>query len=227
MSVSNCESLNSEKICNVFGCFGVVSKCNIKEYFCDKHLEKCKLQDPEECSICMEKLTYKMHLQCGHCFHDDCIDTWLSSNSTCPLCRQKCNDWENDIKYQLGFPILERSDGYYDENYDEENHDMNEFIPESVHENEMENEMENEVDYTNNIVISYSPDNGNDFDNWIREQISAFIENSEYHDDVYNCIINSDYFLRQCFFYYYNNENIDLSELSIFFNFIRISIFLE
>jgi hypothetical protein len=225
VSTSQVVCVNSEKICNVFGCFGAVSKHNTKEYFCDKHLEKCKLEVPEECSICMEKLTYKMHLQCGHCFHDDCIDTWLSSKSTCPLCRQKCNDWENDIKYQLGFPILERSDGYYEENYDEENHDMNEDIAPLVSDNS-DNEMENEENYASNIDISYVPNNNNEFDNWIKEQIYSFIINSEYHDDVYNCIINSDYFLRQCFFYY-NDENLDIGELNIFFNFIRISIFLE
>ncbi|XP_050379010.1 RING-H2 finger protein ATL47-like [Argentina anserina] len=44
-----------------------------------------------DCAICLcefsepDKLRLLPH--CGHAFHMDCIDTWLLSNSTCPLCR--------------------------------------------------------------------------------------------------------------------------------------------
>ena len=224
MSVQiNSENLSVEnqsrfgKICNVYGCFDNASERSINKDFCEKHSLNCKLNDPDDCPICMEKLTYKTHLQCGHCFHDDCIDTWLSSNNTCPLCRQKCNNWENDLKYQLGFPILERSDGYYDDVSSQS--EQNELIFMNNDDVLTDNNhllIDNEI-----ISVSYVQNNGNDFDNWIREQIMLFIS-PEYSDNVYNCLINNDYFLRQCFIYFYNKENVDNNELEIFFNFIRM-----
>eukprot|EP00271_Cylindrocystis_brebissonii_P021261 TRINITY_DN748_c0_g1_i1.p1 TRINITY_DN748_c0_g1~~TRINITY_DN748_c0_g1_i1.p1 ORF type:complete len:239 (+),score=12.45 TRINITY_DN748_c0_g1_i1:122-838(+) len=45
----------------------------------------------KECSVCL--ITYKDEDtsrrldKCGHSFHKDCIDHWLSANASCPLCR--------------------------------------------------------------------------------------------------------------------------------------------
>jgi E3 ubiquitin-protein ligase ATL7/58/59 len=43
------------------------------------------------CSVCLGEYQSDERLQrippCGHTFHVDCIDHWLSTNSTCPLCR--------------------------------------------------------------------------------------------------------------------------------------------
>ena len=44
------------------------------------------------CSICLEQINKEKHeLKCGHCFHDECIETWLDKNDTCPYCRQHQN----------------------------------------------------------------------------------------------------------------------------------------
>ena len=42
-----------------------------------------------QCSICMEMIdrTEKKTLNCNHDFHTECVNRWLRSNDTCPLCR--------------------------------------------------------------------------------------------------------------------------------------------
>lgn len=45
-----------------------------------------------ECAICLAEFLDGEEIrqlpQCGHCFHVSCVDTWLSSHSSCPSCRQ-------------------------------------------------------------------------------------------------------------------------------------------
>ncbi|PIN22460.1 hypothetical protein CDL12_04826 [Handroanthus impetiginosus] len=44
-----------------------------------------------ECCICLgifgEKEKVKLLPQCSHCFHSECVDKWLTAQSSCPLCR--------------------------------------------------------------------------------------------------------------------------------------------
>ncbi|KAI5075765.1 hypothetical protein GOP47_0009841 [Adiantum capillus-veneris] len=45
-----------------------------------------------ECGVCLAEFQEREALRllptCQHCFHPTCIATWLSSHSTCPLCRR-------------------------------------------------------------------------------------------------------------------------------------------
>ncbi|KAB1212192.1 RING-H2 finger protein ATL46 [Morella rubra] len=47
---------------------------------------------PFDCAVCLCEFSEQDKLRllptCSHAFHIDCIDTWLLSNSTCPLCRR-------------------------------------------------------------------------------------------------------------------------------------------
>lgn len=49
------------------------------------------LKEPFDCAVCLCEFSEQDKLRllpmCNHAFHIDCIDTWLLSNSTCPLCR--------------------------------------------------------------------------------------------------------------------------------------------
>jgi hypothetical protein len=48
-------------------------------------------KEPFDCAVCLCEFDGEDRLRllpvCGHAFHLQCIDTWLLSNSTCPLCR--------------------------------------------------------------------------------------------------------------------------------------------
>lgn len=49
------------------------------------------LKEPFDCAVCLCEFSHNDKLRllptCSHAFHISCIDTWLLSNSTCPLCR--------------------------------------------------------------------------------------------------------------------------------------------
>ncbi|GMP33704.1 hypothetical protein CsSME_00006907 [Camellia sinensis var. sinensis] len=49
------------------------------------------LKEPFDCAVCLCEFSDQDRLRllpiCSHAFHINCIDTWLLSNSTCPLCR--------------------------------------------------------------------------------------------------------------------------------------------
>lgn len=50
-------------------------------------------EEEEECSICLLSFAsgeqYR-ELPCKHIFHRKCVDVWLKSETTCPLCRTSC-----------------------------------------------------------------------------------------------------------------------------------------
>ncbi|KAE8707875.1 Detected protein of unknown function [Hibiscus syriacus] len=62
-----------------------------------KAISVCKFKKNEgliegtDCSVClsefMEDESLKLLPKCNHAFHVPCIDTWLKSHSSCPLCR--------------------------------------------------------------------------------------------------------------------------------------------
>ncbi|KGN50265.2 hypothetical protein Csa_005809 [Cucumis sativus] len=69
--------------------------------------------DAGECSICLgvfedgEKV--KILPPCRHCYHSECVDRWLRSHSSCPLCRVSlCIDPSNNLEMMpTDLPILE------------------------------------------------------------------------------------------------------------------------
>ncbi|KAI3743872.1 hypothetical protein L1987_56939 [Smallanthus sonchifolius] len=59
-----------------------------------------------DCAVCLSKFEdvdlVRLLPLCCHAFHADCIDAWLKSNQTCPLCRSTVNPTEADILNTLG-----------------------------------------------------------------------------------------------------------------------------
>lgn len=45
--------------------------------------------EPPECPICMTEMIVCCELQCKHHFHKECIENWVKTHNTCPMCRQE------------------------------------------------------------------------------------------------------------------------------------------
>jgi hypothetical protein len=49
------------------------------------------VQEGLECAVCLcryeDNEILRLLPKCKHAFHVDCVDLWLASHSTCPLCR--------------------------------------------------------------------------------------------------------------------------------------------
>ena len=56
--------------------------------------ESVLFTDSATCSICIASHARKgsVKLRCGHCYHRQCISTWLERAQTCPLCRERVID---------------------------------------------------------------------------------------------------------------------------------------
>lgn len=39
------------------------------------------------CSICFNQIDKEQKLDCGHVFHESCIEKWINTNPSCPICR--------------------------------------------------------------------------------------------------------------------------------------------
>ncbi|XP_057532337.1 E3 ubiquitin-protein ligase ATL4 isoform X2 [Amaranthus tricolor] len=64
------------------------------------------LSSAGDCAVCLSKFEPKDLLRllpiCCHAFHADCIDTWLNSSQSCPLCRSSVFVPESDLLARLG-----------------------------------------------------------------------------------------------------------------------------
>lgn len=60
-----------------------------------KPFHKALFDDNSDCIICMEGFSENemvKQLMCGHIFHGDCIDHWLSQEKNCPFCKADCGN---------------------------------------------------------------------------------------------------------------------------------------
>ncbi|XP_042376297.1 RING-H2 finger protein ATL46-like [Zingiber officinale] len=84
-------------------------------------------KEPFDCAVCLCEFAQEEKLRllptCSHAFHINCIDTWLLSNSTCPLCRGALFLPSFSIEYPLlDFEDL-REEGGFSRDLGVEGHD--------------------------------------------------------------------------------------------------------
>ncbi|GMI99154.1 Arabidopsis Toxicos en Levadura 46 [Hibiscus trionum] len=76
------------------------------------------LKEPFDCAVCLCEFSEKDKLRllpvCSHAFHINCIDTWLLSNSTCPLCRGTLFNPEFSMENPMfEFDEIREDEGYF------------------------------------------------------------------------------------------------------------------
>jgi len=65
------------------------------------------------CAVCLDNIeigqSYKRMPKCDHCFHAQCIDQWLSTRATCPVCRGEIfPDFDRSVAEGLNPPPVRR-----------------------------------------------------------------------------------------------------------------------
>ncbi|CAN7026952.1 unnamed protein product [Brassica rapa subsp. trilocularis] len=74
-----------------------------------------------ECAICLlefeeEHILLRLLTTCYHVFHQECIDRWLDSNKTCPVCRRNLDpNAPENIKELIIEVIHENSNGNHEQ----------------------------------------------------------------------------------------------------------------
>ncbi|KAL3535289.1 hypothetical protein ACH5RR_003750 [Cinchona calisaya] len=68
------------------------------------------VKSPFDCAVCLSEFEAEDKLRllpkCSHAFHMECIDTWLLSHSTCPLCRASLIPPDFSLSNRHCSPIL-------------------------------------------------------------------------------------------------------------------------
>lgn len=84
------------------------------------------LKEGSDCPICLHEFQaeYQLRLlpKCSHAFHLDCIDTWLLSHSTCPLCRGSLLQYFSNLPPTGPGFTFESGDENRDTDAEEESH---------------------------------------------------------------------------------------------------------
>jgi len=79
-----------------------------------------------ECSVCLARFDDADHLRllprCRHAFHLACVDRWLESNASCPLCRARvdADDASLGLKYPSSARIVFGGDGLSSGRFDDD-----------------------------------------------------------------------------------------------------------
>ncbi|KAE9613294.1 hypothetical protein Lal_00027322 [Lupinus albus] len=68
-----------------------------------------------DCLVCLSEFqdgeSIRLLPKCSHAFHIPCIDTWLKSHSTCPLCRATIFTFNAAASFYVPPPVIELASG--------------------------------------------------------------------------------------------------------------------
>ena len=100
----------SSKQCKAFTAQNKQCKrnCIKEELYCATHYPYYKFDCPNDCCICSESMNQSKDqikpTKCGHWMHTECLQTWLKTKRTCPICRtvlkqkSKSEKWKEELE---------------------------------------------------------------------------------------------------------------------------------
>lgn len=63
--------------------------------------EECKHESTHHCTVCITDIQIGEQMtrltKCIHVFHAECVDIWLNTKHTCPICRSVEDDWRPNV----------------------------------------------------------------------------------------------------------------------------------
>jgi len=72
---------------------------------------KAQTKETLDCAVCLSEFEDDEQLRwlpkCSHAFHPDCIDTWLFSHTTCPVCRTSLVPTDDGNPTDTSYGIIE------------------------------------------------------------------------------------------------------------------------
>ncbi|XP_074572710.1 putative RING-H2 finger protein ATL12 [Curcuma longa] len=87
--------------------FDGINKAVIESLPCFRFSSLHGARDGLECAVCLANFTGEEVLRllprCKHAFHIACIDRWLETNASCPLCRCEVNAWDSALLASYSF----------------------------------------------------------------------------------------------------------------------------
>ncbi|CAL2029579.1 unnamed protein product [Caenorhabditis brenneri] len=91
------------------------SEADINEFLPMKKVSQEHIDKGAQCTTCFD--TFKLGedvgaLDCNHIFHRPCIEPWLKTKNSCPVCRQKVNmvEWKKNHNKRAQEAVLEDLD---------------------------------------------------------------------------------------------------------------------
>lgn len=87
-----------------------------------------------QCDICYDNMLEPTRTPCGHVYCSECLLTWLHENNTCPTCRTKLFEQDDDdgLDDQMDDEMGEDDDGDEDDEVEEENDAYREWFASEV-----------------------------------------------------------------------------------------------
>ena len=105
---------------------------------------KSRIECNKDCVICLRSIVFndRLFLRCGHVFHENCIDRWITTKRICPVCKVHLDYLTHDDYEDSNY-----SDNHeFDENITQVDYNS-EYLESNLSDNPISENLENNFDF--------------------------------------------------------------------------------